>query len=45
MPEFNILSPSEQVAAYLREELTRGRWSGQMPSFYAYFFLSNRSYQ
>lgn len=31
MPEFNILSPSAQVAAYLREELMRGRWSGQMP--------------
>jgi DNA-binding LacI/PurR family transcriptional regulator/biotin operon repressor len=31
MPDFNILSPSEQVAAYLREELMRGHWSGNMP--------------
>lgn len=31
MPEFNILSPSEQVAAYLREELMRGHWTGNMP--------------
>lgn len=31
MPEFTILSPSEQVAGHLREELLRGRWSGLMP--------------
>jgi len=31
MPEFTIFSPSEQVAAHLRGELLRGRWSGTMP--------------
>ena len=31
MPELTILSPSEQVAAHLRGELLRGRWSGTMP--------------
>lgn len=29
--EFTLLSPSAQVAAYLREELMRGRWTGTMP--------------
>ena len=31
MSDFSILSPSEQVAAHLRGELLRGRWSGTMP--------------
>ena len=31
MDELRILSPSEQVAAHLREELMRGRWIGTMP--------------
>lgn len=31
MPELTILSPSAQVAAHLRGELLRGRWSGVMP--------------
>jgi DNA-binding LacI/PurR family transcriptional regulator len=31
MPDFTILTPSEQVAKHLREELLRGRWSGTMP--------------
>ena len=31
MPEFAILTPSAQVAAHLRGELLRGRWSGTMP--------------
>jgi DNA-binding LacI/PurR family transcriptional regulator len=31
MSEFTILIPSEQVAAHLRGELLRGRWSGTMP--------------
>jgi DNA-binding LacI/PurR family transcriptional regulator len=30
MPELTILSPSEQVAAHLREELLRGRWGKTM---------------
>jgi DNA-binding LacI/PurR family transcriptional regulator/biotin operon repressor len=29
--DFTLLSPSAQVAAYLREELMRGRWTGTMP--------------
>ncbi len=28
---FQIVSPSEQVAVFLRGELGRGRWSGEMP--------------
>jgi hypothetical protein len=31
VPEFTILTPSAQVAAHLRGELLRGRWSGAMP--------------
>jgi DNA-binding LacI/PurR family transcriptional regulator len=31
MSDFNILTPSEQVAEYLHEELLKGRWSGTMP--------------
>jgi len=31
MSELTILSPSEQVADHLREELIRGRWKGIMP--------------
>ena len=31
MSEFAILTPSAQVAAHLRGELLRGRWSGTMP--------------
>ena len=31
MSSFAIQSPSQQVAAYLREELRRGTWRGQMP--------------
>ncbi|MFZ9935497.1 MAG: substrate-binding domain-containing protein [Luteolibacter sp.] len=31
MPDLTILSPSEQVAAHLREELLRGRWEETMP--------------
>ncbi|MCH7226089.1 substrate-binding domain-containing protein [Haloferula sp. A504] len=31
MSELTILSPSEQVAAHLREELLRGRWGETMP--------------
>lgn len=31
MPRLNILRPSWQVAAYLREELMRGTWIGSMP--------------
>jgi DNA-binding LacI/PurR family transcriptional regulator len=31
MPVISILSPSEQVAEYLRGELLRGRWMGIMP--------------
>ena len=31
MHELTILSPSEQVAAYMRKELLRGRWIGTMP--------------
>ena len=29
--DFRILSPSEQVADYLRQELIQRRWSGTMP--------------
>ena len=29
--EFAVLSPSEQLAAFLRGEIQRGRWSGPMP--------------
>jgi len=31
MWQFELVAPSEQVARYLRGELLRGRWSGQMP--------------
>ena len=31
MPDFSIVSPSQQVAAYLREQLIRGRWHPLMP--------------
>ena len=31
MLQFEIVTPSEQVARYLRGELLRGRWSGEMP--------------
>lgn len=31
MPLIRILSAVEQVAAYLREELSRGQWSGHLP--------------
>ena len=31
MPQIKILSPSEQIAAHLRGELLRGRWSRTMP--------------
>ncbi|NNC89284.1 MAG: substrate-binding domain-containing protein [Akkermansiaceae bacterium] len=31
MPALTILSPSEQVAEYLRGELLRGRWTGTLP--------------
>jgi hypothetical protein len=31
VPEFTILIPSAQVAAHLRGDLLRGRWSGTMP--------------
>ncbi|MFT5407549.1 MAG: DNA-binding LacI/PurR family transcriptional regulator [Verrucomicrobiales bacterium] len=31
MSILKLLSPSEQVAAHLREELLRGRWMGTMP--------------
>lgn len=31
MPGFAILSPAEQVASYLRDELHQGRWAGTMP--------------
>ena len=31
MSEFSILTPSEQVAVYLREQLLKGHWSGTMP--------------
>lgn len=30
-PPFRILSPSEQLASHLKEELRSGRWSGTMP--------------
>lgn len=31
MAELRILSKTEQIAAFLRSELLRGRWQGQMP--------------
>ena len=31
MADLKLLSPPEQVAAYLREELLRGSWRGEMP--------------
>jgi DNA-binding GntR family transcriptional regulator len=31
MPEFAVLTPSGQLAAFLRGEILRGRWSGPMP--------------
>ena len=31
MAEFAVLSPSEQLAGFLRGEILRGRWSGRMP--------------
>lgn len=31
MREFNLHSPSQQVASHLRDELLRGRWVGTMP--------------
>lgn len=31
MPEFRVLSPSEQIAEYLRDELLKRRWSDEMP--------------
>jgi putative intracellular protease/amidase len=31
MLPFEIVAPSEQVARYLRSELLRGKWSGEMP--------------
>lgn len=31
MAEFNIVSPSQQVADHLRSELLLGKWSGTMP--------------
>lgn len=31
MSHFTVLSPSEQVAGHLREELLRGTWGGEMP--------------